>query len=156
MKRLNLGAGNRLIGGEGAVNHDLTKHRPEIDVTHDLNIIPWPWEDEEFEAVIAWAVLEHLTIDLLTAMDEIWRILIPDGELTIKLPYWRHESSYDDPTHHYVYGLGIFDTFDSSTVRGQRYDFYTERKWHIVKVNLSAPPTCVIGKLYKIGLELKE
>lgn len=153
MKRLNLGCGNRLIGGEGAVNQDWVKHRPEIDIVHDLNVLPWPFEDEQFEAVIAWAVLEHLEIDLLTSMNEIWRVMVPGGELTVKLPYWKDERSYNDPTHRYVYGLGIFDIFDPSTERGKRYIFYTDRKWKIDQVNLSDPPTCVIGKLHKIGHE---
>lgn len=153
MKRLNLGAGNRLIGGEGAVNHDLTKHRPEIDVAHDLNVLPWPWADGEFEGVVAWAVLEHLEIDLLTSINEIWRILIPGGEFTVKIPYWKHEEAYNDPTHRFVYGLGIFELFDPTTRRGEEYDFYTDRKWKLCKTALTKAGTCVYGQLFKIGHE---
>jgi predicted SAM-dependent methyltransferase len=153
LKRLNLGTGNRLIGGPGAVNHDLIKHRPEIDVTHDLNVLPWPWPDEEFEGVVAWAVLEHLEINLLTAMDEIWRITKPGGELTVKVPYWNHEDAYNDPTHRYVYGKGVFDVFDPDTRRGKEYDFYTDRKWRIQQVNLTKSRTCIAAQLFKIGHE---
>lgn len=147
MTILNLGAGNRIISD--AVNHDLTQHRPDIDVAHNLNRMPWPWRDEEFNSIVAWAVLEHLDIDLLTAMNEMWRILLPDGEASIKLPYWCDEMSYNDPTHRYVVGLGIFDTFDPGTDRGERYSFYTDRKWYIVDV--SQGDTCVYGVLRKLA-----
>ena len=145
---LNLGAGNYLI--PDAVQHDKLKHREEIDVVWDLSVTPWPWPDERFSTVLARAVLEHLNIDLLTAMDEIWRIMIPGGKLTVKLPYWNHEMSYNDPSHRYPVGLGIFDQFDPRTVHGKEYSFYTDRKWHITKVVLNGKGTSVWGWLTKV------
>jgi len=130
---LNLGAGNKIISD--AVNHDLTKHRPEIDIAWDLNNIPWPWEDDTFTYILANAVLEHLEIDLLKSMNECHRILKPNGELTVKLPYWNHEASYEDPTHYWVFSPGVFDLFDPETYRGQHYGFYTPRKWKILGCN---------------------
>ena len=126
---LNLGAGNRIV--PNAVNHDLRLHRLEIDIAWDLNNLPWPWEDGAFDHIIAWSVLEHLDIDLLTAMDECWRILDDRGTAEIKLPYWKHERAYNDPTHRRAYGRGIFNQLDPNTRRGQEYDFYTDRKWII-------------------------
>lgn len=146
---LNIGAGNRILGN--ATNHDLYKHRPEIDVAWDLNDLPWPWDDESFGHISAIAVLEHLDIDLLTAINECWRILMPDGQLEIKLPYWNHEMAYCDPTHRYVVGLQIFDCFDPDTERGTHYSFYTDRKWHIERVVLNKEKSAVWGWLKKIG-----
>lgn len=142
-KTLNLGAGNRISGK--AVNHDLCRHRDEIDVVWDLNDLPWPWDENEFSDVVAWAVLEHLSINLLTAMDEIHRIMKPGGTLMIKLPRWDVEESYNDPTHRYTVGKGIFDVFDPSTKRGGDFGFYTMRKWRIVEVKETL--TCVVGTL---------
>lgn len=132
MKTLNLGAGNRIL--TDAVNHDLHAHRREIDVVYDLNVLPWPWGDDSFDAIVTWSVFEHLDVDLLTAIDECWRILVSDGQLSIKLPYWQHEMSYNDPTHRYVVGLGIFDTFDPDILKGQQMHFYTERKWQLLSI----------------------
>ena len=146
MTTLNLGCGNRII--KNAVNHDLHRHRDDIDVAHNLNRLPWPWPGDTFSSIVAWAVLEHLDIDLLTAMDECWRIMADHGELSIKLPYWREEMSYNDPTHRYVVGLGIFDTFDPTTDKGDRYGFYTARRWYIDEVCLEN--SSVYGKLRKI------
>ncbi len=131
MDILNLGAGNRLV--EGAVQHDLTRHRPEIDVVWDLNDLPWPWADNSFDLIIACAVLEHLRINLLESVNECWRILRPGGVLYAKLPYWDSDNSYRDPTHYWRFSLGTCDIFDPTTKYGYDYAFYTDRKWRIVQ-----------------------
>lgn len=135
MTALNLGAGNRIISG--AVNHDLVRHREEIDVVWDLNNLPWPWRDNQFEFICARSIFEHLNISLLQAVDECWRIILPNGRAEIKLPYWNHEETWNDPTHRRGYGLGIFDVFDPAREKGQNHGFYTERKWHVVEVGYS-------------------
>lgn len=127
---LNLGAGNRII--EGAVNHDRTIHRPEISVAHDLNILPWPWPDNSFDVISARAVFEHLDVDLVGCLNECWRILRPGGVLDIKLPYWKSETTFDDPTHRRGYGIGVFYYFDPEFPNGQKYGFYTPYKWEVV------------------------
>lgn len=131
MDILNLGCGNKLV--EGAVNHDRIQHRPEVDVAHDLNEMPWPWPDESFDLIVARAVFEHLDRDLVQSLDECWRLLRPGGELSIKLPYWDSDNSYQDPTHRWFFSLRALDQFDPATERGQQYGFYTERKWEIIK-----------------------
>ena len=131
MRILNLGAGNRII--EGAVNHDLVKHRPEIDIAHDLNELPWPWADSSFDLIVARAVLEHLRMTLIESVNECWRILRPGGYLQLKLPHWQHEHSYTDPTHYWHFTCQTCDIFDPSTTYGRHYAFYTDRKWRIVK-----------------------
>lgn len=131
MDILNLGAGNLLI--EGAVNHDQVKHRPEIDVVWDLNELPWPWKDESFDLVVAKSVLEHLRMDLFRSMDECWRILHPEGKVYLKIPYWRHNTSYGDPSHHGRFSLETPQFFDPETKLGRAYQFYPHRKWKIIK-----------------------
>ena len=131
MKKLNLGCGNAPL--PDATNHDLTKHRPEIAVTWDLNNLPWPWEDASFDLVVAKAVLEHLRLNLVESVNECWRILRPGGQLYLKLPIWNHERSYDDPTHYWRYTLRSCNVFDPDTAEGANYGMYTNRKWRIVR-----------------------
>lgn len=128
---LNLGCGHRLIAG--AVNHDRSKHRPEVDVAHDLNELPWPWADDSFDLVVAWAVFEHLRINLLESVGECWRILRPGGIVDLKLPHWQHEHTYIDPTHYWAFSLRTCDVFDPTTRYGKQYGFYMEQKWKIVQ-----------------------
>lgn len=127
--RLNLGCGNEILAD--AVNHDRVKHRPEIDVVWDLNVLPWPWADNSFQMIVASAVLEHLNLDLVQSMNEAWRILQPKGMIYLKLPFWNCDIGWWDPTHRWRFSLNSFDMFDPDTKYGQMYAFYTPYKWKI-------------------------
>lgn len=131
MEKLNLGAGNEIESD--AINHDRIKHRPEIAVAHDLNVVPWPWADATFRMIMAKSVFEHLRITLIEAVDECWRILRPGGVLYMKLPFWQSERAYDDPTHYWRFTLRSCNVFDPQTAEGKEYGFYTARKWEIIR-----------------------
>ena len=136
MDILNLGCGNKFVeprAGATIVNHDRTRHRPEVDVIWDLNERPWPWADNSFDLLVACAVLEHLRLNLVESLAECWRILRPGGLLHLKLPYWQSDNSYMDPTHYWHFSLQSLDLFDPDTVFGVRYTFYTPHKWKIVE-----------------------
>lgn len=130
MKKINLGAGNLII--DGYENHDIGKHRPEIMHSFDLNIFPYPLDDNIYDEVRMHDVLEHLD-EPLKIIDEIHRILKPNGLLHMRVAGWKSEHCWDDLTHKRVYGLGAFDCLDPSTERGKEYSYYTTRKWHIDK-----------------------
>lgn len=145
---LNIGAGNKPV--RGAVNHDrcLDPARPWVTVAHDLNVLPWPWADNSFDLIVACAVLEHLRINLLESVGECWRVLRPGGILHVKLPYWRGENSWQDPTHYWKFSLGALDVFDPTTKYGRDYSFYTGQKWTIVQAaKLNDAKTSFAAKL---------
>lgn len=145
---LNLGCGNKLVAG--AVQHDRTKHRPEVDVVWDLNDRPWPWPDGSFDLIVACAVLEHLKLTLLESFAECWRILRPGGILHVKLPHWQSDMAYVDPTHYWKFSLRSLDVFDPETAFGRRYGFYTPFKWHIIqRPKLNDAKTSFSAKLRK-------
>lgn len=127
---LNLGAGNRIL--EGAVNHDLVRHRPEICVAHDLNGLPWPWPDSAFEKIEARSVFEHLKLTLLEACDECWRILAPGGQLVLLYPWAGQVTTFEDPTHRWHWTERSLDYLDPDTQHGKDYGYYTSRKWQIL------------------------
>jgi len=115
-KILNLGAGNEPL--EGAINHDKTQHAPYIDVAHDLNVLPWPFADEEFDRVYFKAVIEHLELTFLESLNEIWRITKPGGKLYLKYPLCTARKSYRDPTHRWFWDKTTVDSFDADTALG--------------------------------------
>ena len=54
------------------------------DVVHDLNVTPWPFQDEEFDEVHAYEVLEHIGRQgdyksFFDHFNELYRILKPGG-----------------------------------------------------------------------------
>lgn len=149
MDTLNLGTGNKPI--EGAINHDLRldPKRPWVTVAHDLNELPWPWKDNSFDLVVACAVLEHLRINLMESVGECWRILRPGAILYLKLPWWKGENSWMDPTHYWKFSTQTLDFFDPDTKLGRDYAFYDrDRKWKIVqKAKLNNSRTSFAAKL---------
>jgi SAM-dependent methyltransferase len=144
-----LGCGDRPV--EGAVNHDRTAHRAEVDVVWDLNNYPWPWGNDAFDHIHADAVLEHLRLDLTYSMGECWRILRPRGTLYLKLPYWRHETSWRDITHYWKFALDSLDHFVPGTEVGDRYKFYVDRPWSYVRrPRLNPAKSSIIAELEAI------
>jgi len=129
---LNIGAGNRILTKDGAINHDLTAHRPEIDITHDLNITPWPWGDNSADEIHFISVAEHLKLTLIESLNECWRILKPGGVLTIKYPIHTAATIHDDPTHRWFWSDNALDFVDPSTRYGEVNGYYTDRKWEIL------------------------
>jgi len=147
--RLNLGCGSAPI--EDGINVDLVKHSEHVDFAWDLNELPWPWEDEQFDGIIAKAVFEHLNHNLLVSVNECWRLLKPGGHLYLKLPYWNNEISYNDPTHQWWYGVRVFEYFDPEMPLGKKYYWYTPYKWRLVKPGeLNSGSTSIHGTLEKI------
>ena len=123
MTTLQLGAGRRPL--DGAVNHDLWQHAPWIDVAHDLDCTPWPWDDASFDKIVALDVMEHLRLDVQVWLDECWRVLKPGGMLVLRLPQYSNPVSYRDPTHRRVYHPETFLYWDRRSALWQDYgQFY--------------------------------
>lgn len=77
-------------------------HKP--DVLHDLRIKPWPFDDNIFDEVHAYEVLEHLGqqgdfISFFSDFYEIWRILKQGGILYATCPMWNGSWAWGDPGH---------------------------------------------------------
>lgn len=93
--RLNLGAGSALL--TGWVNLDRVR-LPGIDVVHDLDTGPWPFESRTVDQIMAKDVFEHVA-DPILFMTECHRILRPGAGLFILCPYYKGRDAYTDPTH---------------------------------------------------------
>lgn len=93
--RLNLGSGTSVE--KGAVNVDRVA-LPGVDVVHDLDVGPWPFEDGSADGIKAEHVFEHVG-DPILFMSECWRVLERGGLLHIVVPYYRSPDAFTDPTH---------------------------------------------------------
>ena len=130
MKILDLGCGN--AKEEGAVGIDY-RSCPSVDIVHDLNVYPWPLENDSFDLVICKHVIEHLS-NVIKAMEEIHRILKKGGVVKIYTPHISNIMSFKDPTHMWHFTWGSFDYF----IRGlkEKEASYTDVSFELVKKQL--------------------
>lgn len=103
--RLHLGCGTTIL--PDAVNVDLVA-LPGVDVVHDLDSAPWPWDDGTAENIGAFHLFEHLAAPI-TFMTECWRVLAEGGHLAIVVPYWKDPGAFTDPTHRRFCTENTFD-----------------------------------------------
>lgn len=102
-----------LLPGEPAEWGDLTTldinpdHKP--DVVWDLNERPLPFDDDTFDSIRAFEVLEHLGRQgdyrsFFAEWSEWWRILKPGGVIIGTSPHWSSPWAWTEPGHTRVMG----------------------------------------------------
>jgi SAM-dependent methyltransferase len=115
-----------IIGSAGKKHADaLTldidpEHHP--DVVHDIESVPWPFEDNAFECIVAHHVLEHVS-RLAPVMSELHRVCAADGEICIEVPHHTAWMAYD-PAHRIFFNSFSFDGYlqDKDTwVHGRKF-----------------------------------
>ena len=123
LKKLNLGAG-KLDVREGYVNQDMTKY-PGIDIVCDLNYLPLPFKDNEFDEILALSILEHIK-GYVSLMDELYRILKPGGIINIRVPHITYVEAWADPTHINHFSYLTFFYFTKALKREYSFSKFSE------------------------------
>ena len=95
MKILDIGCGNNKMNG--AIGIDRTS-LPNVDIVHDLNSLPYPFEHDTFDEIYATHIIEHLD-SITRTMEELHRIAKPNAKVTIITPHYSDFQSWNDPTH---------------------------------------------------------
>lgn len=78
--------------------------RAKPDVLHDLDVLPYPFEDDQFSEIHASEVLEHCGRQgdwrfFFGQFYEFWRILKPGGVLCASCPSVTSRWAWGDPGH---------------------------------------------------------
>jgi SAM-dependent methyltransferase len=120
VKILNLGCGTDIR--PGCVNLDRAA-LPGVDVVHNLDVLPLPFAERQFDHIVAKDVLEH--VDYVNVLRELHRILKPGGTLFIQVPHFTSVDNYIDPTHRHRFSVRTFDFFvsDGRSERAYYFDF---------------------------------
>lgn len=119
--------------GEDWIGVDIAQ-TSAVDIQHDLNHYPWPFEDESVDEIHCSHYIEHIPHDsrvldlfrmilrsenldslkdeisrymdedkpsegLINFMNECYRILKPEGKISLIAPYYSSIRAYGDPTH---------------------------------------------------------
>jgi SAM-dependent methyltransferase len=132
---LNLGCGRRHL--PDAVNLDITPDTSP-DVVHNLNVMPWPFEHEQFERVVMLDVLEHLD-DVVKTMEEIHRVCKDKAILEVTVPHFSCANAFTDPTHRHYFGRLSFNYFTGE----HQFSFYTRKRFKKRSARIVFKPTLV-------------
>ncbi len=130
---LHLGSGMKY--DPACVNVDLVAS-VKPDVVHDLDAMPWPFEENTFTEVRAFDVLEHLD-DIVAAMEEIHRVSKADADVFITVPHYSSANAWTDITHRHYFSVNSFNYFTGD----HRFNFYTDRRFQRVASGIVFHPT---------------
>ena len=117
-KKLNIGCGNDIK--KDWINLDVYA-LDGVDVVHDINKLPLPFSNDEFDYVLCKDVFEH--VEYIPLLKEIHRILKPNGIVEIRVPHFCSRLNYIDPTHVKRFSIQTFDFFTKNTLFNRSYYF---------------------------------
>jgi SAM-dependent methyltransferase len=115
----------------GAIGLDRNPHT-RADVIADLDHFPFPFRDNSFGEVRAVHVIEHVA-DVIRAMEEFHRLLIPGGRAFLVTPHYTDFSSFCDPTHRWhlnSYSLRYFGSDNAG------YGYYSPARFREISVRV--------------------
>ena len=97
--KLNIGCGFKKLDDHWNVDSQSSCNPDQIV---DLEVTPWPWENDFFERIHADNILEHLgqSPKLFTEIiKEMYRVSKDGAEWFINVPHFRSDLFWDDYTH---------------------------------------------------------
>lgn len=128
LKKLNIGSGERPM--EGYVNVDW-QDASSVDVVHDLNQLPYPFEDNSIDEIYISHVLEHLDRPFFV-MKEFHRILKNGGVLHIKVPHFSRGFTHAEHAHGFDITFPMYFRKEAKTSGYYGFEFEekkTELHW---------------------------
>ena len=104
INKLNLGCGNDIR--EGYLNIDFERFKG-IDKIIDLDKIPYPFKNDQFQEIVINNVLEHLE-NPYAVLKEIHRISRSRAVIKIMVPHFSSSNSWGDIQHKRGFNLETF------------------------------------------------
>ena len=107
--KLNIGSGRERLLGFLCVDNN--SNAGNVDIVHNLDLFPWPFEESSAAEVEMDHVLEHLE-DTIRVIEELYRICANQALIHIRTPHF--SCNWTHPGHKRAIGVGLFDHFDQS------------------------------------------
>jgi SAM-dependent methyltransferase len=113
------------------------KDLPSVDIKWEYDKYPYPFPNESVDFIKCSRVLEHISREnhgVIHFMDEMWRMLKPECQITIATPYGGAYEYFRDPCAVNMVNEATFAFFDplDPLTNGGYYKFYKPKPWKIV------------------------
>lgn len=105
---INVGCGKTRI--PNSIGLDRVEISGFVNTVHDLNCVPYPFHDNYADEIHCYHVLEHLD-NPVQKLEELHRILKPDGTLFLRVPHFSSNGAFTDITHKRPFSYFSFDPF---------------------------------------------
>lgn len=126
IKILHAGCGQTKI--PGSIGMDIFEIPGFVDIVHDLNKFPYPFDNDFFNEIHLYHVLEHLDTPI-KVVEELHRILKVNGILYLRVPHFSSMGAFSDITHKIPFGYSRFDCFEDTNPS----HFYANVNFRIIK-----------------------
>ncbi len=140
-KVLDVGCGKHKI--PGSIGMDIVA-LDGVDVVHNVNVSPWPFEDNTFDEIIMSHLIEHCD-SIPRLMEEVHRVSKNGAIIKIITPHYTDMISWSDITHKWHLNTSSFKYFlpDYST------NYYSKARFETLTVYVE------ISNLFKyMGFEI--
>jgi predicted SAM-dependent methyltransferase len=128
---LDVGCGPyKLEGATGIDMFDL----PGVDVVHNLECFPWPFQDSQFDHIVCRHSINHLN-DIVAVMAELHRICKPGGIIEIIAPHYASDNFNTDPTHRVALGYRSLNYFCNNIPF--KYRYYSNSRFEMIRRYIS-------------------
>jgi len=107
---------------EGFIGIDIVKCEG-VDIVHDLNVYPYPFEDNSVDEIFMSHYIEHVP-DLMKFMNELYRILKVGGTMSVIAPYYNSIRCWQDPTHLQPISEATFLYYNKDWRKANKLDHY--------------------------------
>ena len=117
---LDIGCGSAKV--PGSVGLDVSPDTA-ADIVHDLDVFPYPIQDESFDDILLQDVLEHVQ-QPIRLFEELHRIARPGACIQLRTPHFSSVLAYGDPTHRHAFSTlairSLAEQFDPLDVAAAR------------------------------------
>ena len=122
--KLSVGCGNRPLSDEYLRLDISASVNP--DLVWNLDEVPSPLPDNQFEEIECLDVIEHVQ-NISRTLEEFHRILKPGGVIRLTTPHFSCANSFTDPTHTHHLGYFSFDYYSTEHV----LSYYSHARYRI-------------------------
>jgi SAM-dependent methyltransferase len=124
---LDLGCGSKKY--PGAFGVDISADT-DADLVVDLDVVPYPLEDDGFDVVLIQDVIEHLH-NPYDIMREVHRVSRPGARVLLRTPHFSSVLAYSDPTHHHALSASAM-----RSLADPGFAHYSHARFRVVSVRI--------------------